>query len=146
MTAIGSAAADQWDYYWHSGGTANIGHAGRRAHGVDDGVASKNPPITSAYPKGAQSATLTISYDSLSDQYLYELAVGGTLAATRTVGGDDFDGKIDVVGLRHGGNTGTSPGSNGEFGALSISGYFVPEPTVSLLGGLGLLTLLRRRR
>lgn len=148
LFGIDSTAADQWDYYWHpGGGTPTISHAGRRPHGSDSGgVTSKNPPITSAYPKGTQSASLSISYDSTGDQYLYQLTVGGTLAATHTVAGSAFDGRIDTVGFRHGGNTTQNPSSFGEFGALTISGALIPEPSAALLGGLGALLLLRRRR
>lgn len=43
---------------------------------------------------------------------------------------------------------GTEPdgSGNGRSGGIVITGVAIPEPSVALLGGLGLLTLLRRRR
>lgn len=146
LFGVNAALPNQVDYYWHTGGSANVGHAGYRDHGSDDnGVASSG--LDPAYPKGDQAGVLTISYDSDTDTYLYNLAVGGTLAATRTVSGVDFDGRIDSLGLRYGANMTQNPNSYAEFGDVTISGYLVPEPSAFFLGSLGgIFFLLRRRR
>lgn len=64
----------------------------------------------------------------------------GTLA-----GGSDLDPTFDISGLGFT-PTGTLSLTDNGSGSIFLNGVSIPEPSTALLGGLGLLALLRRRR
>ncbi len=58
--------------------------------------------------------------------------------------GFTFDDPDVYIGLGSGGRTGAAGFT--AFDNLSVTGTLIPEPTTALLGGIGFLFLLRRRR
>jgi autotransporter-associated beta strand protein len=96
---------------------------------------------------GALNAT--VGYTPVNNQLLFILVNDGTDAISGTFAGladgstftaDGKDWKISYQANYTGSNTGTFTGGN------DIALMAIPEPRAALLGGLGMLMLLRRRR
>lgn len=98
---------------------------------------------------------MTVSSTSGTEIFVNGVSVGTNATAqehtvynlfnigARDNGGNGFDGLIDDVAIFSGVLTQTEMNNVITLGAAS---YAVPEPTAALLGSLGLLALLRRRR
>jgi len=117
--------------------------------------------------------TLSLNYSASAGDYLFAAAIDnswGGSGIVPTFSGDNSTDAVELVGVSgsanpeggtgHYGSTiaadgtfaslvGTGGNSSRNSAALLVfedSGAAIPEPSVSLLGGLGLLALLRRRR
>ncbi len=100
---------------------------------------------------GTLSLALVNSFSLAQDQAfgIFQLESGATRTGTFTGLGTDGSlvgnfGGLDLF-ITYSGNFGDS-GTVATFGGNDVVLYTVPEPEAALLGGLGLLALLRRRR
>ena len=128
-----------------------VGTGGSTSRGIiRDTDSIENSPLTGAtsgitsVAGGATVASITTSVFTASfaitrtatDTYSYFGDVNGsTLTATGVVGGFD---NYNAITIRNGSNT-------ADFQIDNVSVTLIPEPSTALLGGLGLLALLRRR-
>lgn len=95
--------------------------------------------LTSYDGTGASSGFNTMSWllDTTQAQWTATFAFNGTTIGTVNTSASD----INYVGFGRGGG-----GSDPQFVVDSVSMTLIPEPSAALLGGLGMLALLRRRR
>ena len=104
--------------------TANVG-AGQTTHSFFEGASISDPLITTFTTSGNQN-----TYSTWSPGVIFLMNSGN-------------DGEISVT-IQATQNTGGNEQSRLTLDGISV--VAIPEPSVALLGGLGILTLLRRRR
>lgn len=91
-----------------------------------------------AFSTSVYTASFAITRTDTNTYNYFGDVNGSTLSATGIVGGFD---NYNAIVIR---NAGT--GNSADFQIDNVSVTLVPEPSAALLGGLGLLVLLRRRR
>jgi MYXO-CTERM domain-containing protein len=119
---------------WRAAGADDAGSAIRAFLGTNTANSQTIDP--ELFPTGTQ--TLTIVLDTTADQWSAEWFLGNTSIGEAAFA-VDTNPTINYVGF------GRNDGAGIDLSSFSLT-EAVPEPSAALLGGLGLLALLRRRR
>lgn len=120
--------------------TANLSFLGSSTTAVSYPVASAGTPLTWDY------SGITLALDTALFAVFSTTATEGTFNFTRVRGVADDSASFENITLGNSARLGSGTPGGGQQGAYSIELTAIPEPSTALLGGLGMLMLLRRRR
>lgn len=165
---------NQGGYSLNNGANVTAGYLGGTGNGATGGAGAtqngRNGGFSPAYGGAGASIPITGSFGVIGADGNPIVGFYGDMIGYAGGGSAGYDGELmgAIYGESYGGGSGTEPegfaggagfdtlGGGGGGGRSAVGGaggdgviyiaYLVPEPSAAVLGGLGMLALLRRRR